>query len=54
MINYLLKLLETSRGRVENSASVIAQIVKTLKNMLNSVQYLTEVRILTIFYIRLN
>lgn len=43
MIEYLLKLLESSMERVEKPASVKAQIVKALKSMLNSINYLSQV-----------
>lgn len=44
MIEYLLKLLESSMERIDKPASVKAQIVKALKAMLNSTNYLSQVR----------
>jgi len=43
MIEFLLELLESNLSRVDKPASVKAQIVKALKEMLNSVQYLSQV-----------
>ncbi len=43
LINYLLKLLESNMERVDRPGSVKAQIANTLKAMLNSVQYLSQV-----------
>jgi hypothetical protein len=39
----LLKLLETNMNGVDKPGSVKAQIVKAIKAMLNSVQYLSQV-----------
>ena len=50
MIEYLLKLLESSMTGIDKPNSVKAQIVKAIKSMLNSAQYLTQVS--TIFIIR--
>jgi DnaJ family protein C protein 13 len=43
MIEYLLKLLESSMSQVDKPASVKAQIVKALKAMLNTTQYASQV-----------
>ena len=43
MIEYLLKLLESSMERIEKPSSVKAQIVKAIKAMLNSTNYLSQV-----------
>ncbi|RNA25242.1 dnaJ -like protein, partial [Brachionus plicatilis] len=43
MIEYLLKLLESSMTGIDKPNSVKAQIVKAIKSMLNSAQYLTQV-----------
>lgn len=43
MVEYMLKLLESSMSQVDNPASVKAQIVKALKAMLNSTQHLSQV-----------
>jgi hypothetical protein len=45
MIEFLLKLLESSMAQVDKPASVKAQIVKALKAMLNSLQHLSQVGI---------
>jgi DnaJ family protein C protein 13 len=44
MIEYMLKLLESSMTGIDKPASVKAQIVKAIKAMLNSAQYLSQVR----------
>lgn len=46
LISYLLKLLESSMPNVDRPGSVKAQIANTLKAMLNSVQYLSQVEAL--------
>jgi hypothetical protein len=43
MIEYLLKLLESSMERIDKPSSVKAQIVKAIKAMLNSTTYLSQV-----------
>ncbi|CAF0754857.1 unnamed protein product [Brachionus calyciflorus] len=46
MIEYLLKLLESSLSGVDKPASVKAQIVKAIKAMLNSTQHLSQVELI--------
>lgn len=43
LIEFLLRLLDSNMAGVDKPASVKAQIVKALKAMLNSLQYLTQV-----------
>ena len=44
MIEYMLKLLESSMSQVDKPAAVKAQIVKALKAMLNSIQHMSQVK----------
>lgn len=52
MVEYLLKLLENSMERIDKPAAVKAQIVKALKSMLNSMQYISQVQIHLIMLIK--
>lgn len=52
MIEYLLKLLESSMERIDKPSSVKAQIVKAIKAMLNSTTYLSQVKIFLFFMIK--
>ena len=45
----MLKVLDSNLSNVDKPASVKAQIVKAIKAMLNSTQYLSQVRI-DLFY----
>ena len=43
LIHFLLRLLESNLDKVDNPMSIKAQIVKAIKGMLNSTQYLSQV-----------
>ncbi len=45
LIEEMLKVLDSNLERVDKPASVKAQIVKAIKAMLNSTQYLSQVNL---------